>query len=179
MRILTLNEQGLVAGGRMMQSTAHPDLYPPIHLGGGGDDYGGYGGGYGIVNAGSYSGAGGGYNGFELFYNTSNPSVIDTVPISSNVTTLPTVEVTAPVNTSNEPTAFEGFIDDVAGATAASLCSLATSGAGTYACAVYGIGVADLLKANQPLLNSIHTDGAWSCAKLGNCYEYDRANGIK
>ncbi|GAB3778947.1 hypothetical protein [Dyella agri] len=48
MRILTLNEQGLVAGGRMMQ----PDLMPPV-TGGSGGGYGGY--------EGSYGGGGGGY----------------------------------------------------------------------------------------------------------------------
>lgn len=64
MRILTLNEQGLVAGGRMLQSTAQPDLLPPI-----GNNPGGGGGYDGVGDAGAYGGlgfAGGTYNGLDV-----------------------------------------------------------------------------------------------------------------
>lgn len=133
-------------------------------------------GGTGYTSPNGYGGAAGGADTIVVGYDPQNPYSLVTVAAPQNIETLPTITVTAPVS-STEPGSFEGWIDDAAGIIAAGLCTY--GGGNAVACALVGAGVTDWLKANPDLVNSVHTAGAWSCAKVGDCYEYDEENGIR
>lgn len=129
MRILTLNEQGLVAGGMKLQSTAHPDLLPPI-----GNNPGGSGGYVGDGTAGAYGGIG---------YGGGNYGGLDVVNLPGPTVTPSATDIADANGCISEATA-EAFGETAEGA----VFALGTAGSGAAVVDAVPTSIANLIKSN-------------------------------